>query len=323
MDRNFKTAMAISAIAIIMGSLAITLSLIIDLTVLSFVGYSVFIVGLVCLVIFASLGNKQKPKSRNNKQTFLKKEKGIEFYSLSKDKIMDVIEKDGGENVILDTLPESLRDNRDIVLNAVELNSNNFEYASQRLKNDLEIALAAFENSEHRETTMAQTGNKLKSNYEYFANIIEIMGQDTHIKVAKYASDKLKNDEKFAKLVLGWDGTEIQYFSKEIQQKPALAMLAIENGAPITKDTNEETLLNIIKKSPHFLDDKNELLHNKEFLLKVAEIYADVYKIIPAILKFDKNFMLELIKTNKHAAKVLPKKLLEDEDFMKKVSSTN
>ncbi len=322
---SLKIALTLMSILAILGAGSISVGLIFHINILSYVGYAVFIVGILFLVMFAvMLTNSDKEvyisnNSDNKTKNVQQQEYETDYASLTKPEIMEFIKEDGVENTILDKVQQQWQDDEEIVLAAVEARSENFKYASNRLKNNMEIALAAFDGAEFKEDIILQTGDELKNTYEYFEKVIELGGEYIE-SVAKYASEKLRNSKKFAKLVLAWNGEEIQYFSEEIKNDQRFVELAVENGAPISKSTNKDALLAAVKKSPHFLDDKNELLNDKEFILKVAEFYGDVYKVIPNILKFDKDFMLGLIKYNKKAADVLPKKLLADEDYMKKVN---
>lgn len=320
-NSNLKIALTISCVLAVLGACIIAAALIFHINILSFVGYVVFVIGILFIVIFSSLKNQNDNKEKNNKvETQQQQNNETDFSALSKQQIISLILEDGGENLVLDVFPEKWRDDYDVALAAVEMNGKNFEYASDKLKNNMKIALTAFENGEFKEKIISQTGEELKNNYNYFAKVIGMLGDDTFVQVAKYASKNLKSDKKFAKLILSWDGSEIQYFSKEIKQDPDFVQISVENGASVSKDTDKKALLAAVKKSPHFLDDKNELLNDKEFILKVAEFYGDVYKIIPNILKFDKEFMLKLIKINKKAVEALPKKLLRDEEFMTAVN---
>ena len=84
---------------------------------------------------------------------------------------------------------EKLRNDSEIVLNAVRENGSNLEYASEELKDNVDVVLEAVITNK---SALYYASNNLKKNYNFILKAIK------HTKSAiNYASNKLKTDKEF------------------------------------------------------------------------------------------------------------------------------
>ena len=148
---------------------------------------------------------------------------------------------------ILKFASEQLKDDVEVVLNAIIKNSRNFKYASERLKNnDYFIAeLVKYEYLKFSSFT-----KKLRKKYDLVMQVVKNNGYalkyasydlkdnydiavaaiNSNPRSVDYASDKLKDDFSVALLAVKQDGTTLRYISKRLQNDFDLVVVAVKKN---------------------------------------------------------------------------------------------
>ena len=105
---------------------------------------------------------------------------------------------------------KNLRDNKELILEAVRDNGFSLEYASDQLKNDREVV----------ETAVKQNGDALKYASDQLKNDREVV--ETAVKqngdALKYASELLKNDHEIVKTALRYRHANFVYVGKKLKE---------------------------------------------------------------------------------------------------------
>ena len=124
----------------------------------------------------------------------------------------------------LDEAPESIRDSKTFMLEAVKEIGSCLEYGSDKIKNDKDIVLAAVNKDDY---ALEYASNGLKQDKD-----ILIIAISNNIRNIEYASEIFKSDEEFAlELFKSMNekeqnnynyGSEIQYFEPEIFKNEAI-----------------------------------------------------------------------------------------------------
>jgi sulfur relay (sulfurtransferase) complex TusBCD TusD component (DsrE family) len=114
----------------------------------------------------------------------------------------------------------ALKNDRDIVLAAVNQNGHALQYASVELKNDREVVL----------TAVTQNGNALQ-----------------------FASLELKNDRGVVLAAVTYDGFVLKFASHELQNDYEVMIPAVANGWASWDDKFEVFVQDLLRDSEHFM----------------------------------------------------------------------
>ncbi len=132
---------------------------------------------------------------------------------------IDEIKKDG---LSLKNAPLSFRDNQDIVLLAVRKNSLAIQYASDRLKDNINVAKElVFGDIE----ALKFISPRLRDNEEFMIFAVKNNGS-----AIMYASDRLKNNYNVVKNAVFKSGSMIEYVSSNYKDNEEIALIAIKNS---------------------------------------------------------------------------------------------
>lgn len=132
------------------------------------------------------------------------------------------------------------------MLATVELNGLDLQYASDELKNDSELAYAAFQENIH---SLEYVGKKLKDNTYFCISILKLHGtalryfekfQD-HIGIAsiavsqngrslQYASPRIKNNKTIVLKAVQQDGTALKYASEDLRDNDEVVFAAVKQN---------------------------------------------------------------------------------------------
>jgi len=173
------------------------------------------------------------------------------------------------QNIDLKNASDTLKNDKDIVLEAIKNNGYSLEYASDRLKNDREIVLEAIK---------------------------------TDFWALKYASDTLKNDKEIVLEAIK-NGNSLQYASNTLKNDKEIVLEAIKNNgyfleyASDTLKNDREIVLKSIRKRKgyktysSFIYAGDILKHDKAFLKEEKKKDPDVFNFIDEEYKKDKAFI--------------------------------
>ena len=128
---------------------------------------------------------------------------------------------------------KGLKNNKDVVLEAVQISSGALEYASDDLRNDKEIVLAA----------MKRNGYALQYASEDFRNdpevVLAAVKTNGYWSALRYASEDLRNDKEIVLAAVKgtWEG--LRYASEDLRNDPEVVAAALTSV--LSDDTFETT----------------------------------------------------------------------------------
>jgi len=144
----------------------------------------------------------------------------------------------------------SLKADREFVIEMLGMTGHNLQYASDELKSDKEVVLAAVRNKIH---AFRHAAISLKNDRDFVLQVVTIHGQGL-----LYANQVFLNDREIALIALKTTGWLINDLSKNLQQDGELILAAVtENGTNIKyikedKITDQLALI-AVKQNPYAL----------------------------------------------------------------------
>jgi len=184
---------------------------------------------------------------------------------------------------VLKLCPQNVRNNKDIVLGAINNDLWSVMYASDELKNDREVVLKS-----------------VKSRSDLY---------DKHL----LFPDQLKNDIEFLKQIISSNAFNIKFIPEKHAHQKILYLLAIKSSSAIIEFINKDA--HGIKS--YIINEFKKNLKNFEFCLNAVIENSYSYDLLDEEIKKDKNFisqiLLELDKKDKikDDRRYLCEKLLE------------
>ncbi|VTU34401.1 DUF4116 domain-containing protein [Variovorax sp. RA8] len=103
----------------------------------------------------------------------------------------------GGHYCAMEPFSERLKDSKELVMFAVKQNGQNLQYASDRLKDDEDVAWASL--------------------------------HDYEIDGMAFISERLRNDSELAQAAVEWNGCKLEHFSDEIKADKAIVLKACKS----------------------------------------------------------------------------------------------
>ncbi|EFC43882.1 predicted protein [Naegleria gruberi] len=234
----------------------------------------------------------------------------------------------------LESFPDELKSNRELVLNCVKKNRYQFKYATDDLKQDVDFILEC----------------------SLFANIIEFIKPEfrNHREIVKrsilihgsammYASEELKNDDLFVREMLQLAVNGIEYIFPKMKEDSIDRDLVLQtvrksggvlcycpyiyrndyeivweaiSNFPSALEAASDVLINdksivthaVKKECKAFLFASNELQHDKEFIESLLENNnncQNFMRLLDPTLKRDKQFIIRLLKNDSILKSVL------------------
>lgn len=199
--------------------------------------------------------------------------------------IIERLQKNESNNMKEKELLNNLVNNKELMLNIINQDSETIFYVSERLKNDKDIALLAVK----KDGNNLKYLTNLKDNYEIVLEAVKQSGE-----ALVYASKRLKNNRVIALTAINNNCNSYKFLSKQLSNDRILASLCIkENGLLI-----------------QYLPTK--LSKNKELnLLAVEENYLAMSLINTSLIN-DKCIALKALKNNEHAWYYIGEELKEE-----------
>ena len=255
------------------------------------------------------------------------------------------------------TYPKSIlyvsEKNKELILKLIINNINSYNYISESLKNNEEILLEAIKISSN---FLSQEFNRLNNCDKVFIlKIIKLDGKNYNYIPYKYKSDiqiifetiktypqisqtiftTFNNNQKIVLEFIkkNWKKYLYQIDNSLKYNKEFLLKLIKINGRhykfipEIFKD-DEELLIEAIKTFPYCLiytSKKNK--NNKDIILQIYKyshfVQTNILQYVSDELKNNKDFVLEVIKNNINDFKYISKELKNDKDFILKILKKN
>lgn len=229
-----------------------------------------------------------------------------------------------------------LVDDRAVVIEAVKQNGLALEFASARLKQDIEIFNVAIEQNEDAALFADERlYNQYREAYKNaeWQGIIDSKFGDTKPLVLKavtisttyfrYISDRLKNDENIMTLILQKNWLLLEHVSARLKKNKKIVLLAIQNNsraifyADMNIQSDENIVLKVVGNDASLLEYMSESIRNNKSIVIVAlgknwlllQYASDE-------LKNDKDIVLIAVKQNWLALQYVSQRLKDDKDVV-------
>ena len=137
-------------------------------------------------------------------------------------KFEELIDEDDDSNYILKYTIKSLRNDKEVVLAAVQKNGRALQYASAELKADKEVVLAAVQQDG---CALQYASAELKADKEVVLAAVQQDGDALY-----YASAELQADKEVVLAAVQQDGCAIGYASEAIQADKGVVMAAVQQN---------------------------------------------------------------------------------------------
>lgn len=206
---------------------------------------------------------------------------------------------------LLEFMPESIRGDKSIVMNALEDSKMDdgdvLEFLSEELREDREVVLAALKTSG---TALKFASEKLQADPEIVLQAV----RSGPCEAIKFASKELQNNRDFIKRCLEVDGYCLYYLGENMRTDRELIMLALDNdnenaleklGDEFVRD--REFIKQCVSKNPQCLRDiPEDLLRNREFFKELCLIDGYCFYFAPIELRDTE--LLEISKQTDYLA---------------------
>jgi hypothetical protein len=187
-------------------------------------------------------------------------------------------------------------DIKDFVLEQVKNRGQDLMYASDELKDDIEVVITAL-NSDRR--AIKYTSERLKDNKEVIKNILNQEGL-----LIKYASKRLRSDKELGLLAVQKNPLAFQYLGGSLKNDKDVVLTTLKK-----KDADYKLL--------DFIPQR--MFSDKEILDILIKKKLEVLKYAPEELRNDPELAIKSISQNYSNLKYVNKELRDNESFMDKV----
>lgn len=284
-----------------------------------------------------------------DKEILKKLGSGIDYYKLSEEQLKDkeialLLVKEA--EIKLDQLPRKIRQDKEVVLEAVKACGSNLEYAPQFVS-DREVVLSAvksdglaIEFSSKRFTDDKEIMlEAVKENGKSLNFASERLREDPEVVLAavkqngrslEFSSEALKNNKEIVIEAVKESSWAIEYASEELRNDPEIVMEAVKKNGLVLNlisdemKSNPEIVLEAIKNNGENIKYASETVkNNKEIMLAAVKTYGLAIAYAPEQLRLDKEIALEAVKENGTAIVYLPDTLRDDKDIAREAIKTN
>ena len=238
-------------------------------------------------------------------------EEGYSIYEIDLNRLQD------GEDFSLPDF-DDYRDEEQFVIDAVRIDNNNFQYASDRLRNDPEFVSDFLRR--HELGVFEHIGSELYEDREFMLEATRI-----HSYCFREVPTEFKEDKEFVLEAVSQNGSLLELTSDELRDDPEVVMTAVNNYSWAIRyasnrllDDEEFMFEPLHNVNPEILDFASDRLkEDREFISKLIFEGCCSIKHIADDLKADRELMLEAVqwatgKPLEHA----DESLKEDRDFM-------
>jgi hypothetical protein len=226
---------------------------------------------------------------------------------------------------ILCVLDDKYKNNKDLVLTAVKNCGYALKYASEKLRNDIDIIIESINGGANN--VFFFLGDKIKRNKKIILRIINKI-KNNNIVFLKYCNEEIKDDEEIVLRLVTINCKEFEYASERIKNDRNFILELIENNPNIIrvlnakfKNDKEIVLKSIFDDSGSNLElikyIGDDLKKDKEFLKQIVDINGSalLYDGLE-ILRDDKETVLKAIEFDPGVTQCISDRLKDDEDVM-------
>ncbi|CAJ1443868.1 unnamed protein product [Effrenium voratum] len=214
----------------------------------------------------------------------------------------------------LETLPEELRGDRDIVLAAVKNTGFAVIHAHPELRSDREIALASVSD---RGFVLRYLEDSLKADRGV---VLAAVGNDGF--ALRHASDGLRADREVALRAVRTNGSAVQYVGNCLAQDREIALAAVSSSgaalryvAPVFRRDRDVVLAAVRScgQALKFIEDER-LREDPEVALAAVRSDFTAFQHVPFQLKTDRTIALAAVKQSARIFKSLPETVKSDRE---------
>ena len=238
----------------------------------------------------------------------------ISLHLLSdKDFIIEIIYKIGGK--LLKYASQELKADREIVLAAIKNHGCSLEYASEELKTDREVVLAAIKNNGE---SLKYASEELKTDRELVLAAVKNKGWSL-----VYASQELKADREIVLAAVKKYGESLKYASQKLKSDREIVLAAVKNHGQSLVYASEklkadsEVVLAAVKNKGWSLEYvSEELKADREIVLAAVKNHGQSLVYASEKLKADSEVVLAAVKNNGRSLEYVSEELKADREVV-------
>ena len=210
------------------------------------------------------------------------------------------------EDSIIKYASQNLRNDKDIVLKAIEKNPDALEFASDRLKDDDMVVRRAILN--YNTTALQFASERLKNNFDIVKTAVQMNPE-----VLQFASKELRNNEDIVKEAVAYDTQYFKFAGDKIKEN----FPTVEKFTEKILYDNKEFALNKLQYTmSNFNSVSDRLKNDKEFIGEVVARWRNTFEFIPDKFKDDKEIVLKAMKTDGISLEFVSDRLKEDKEVV-------
>ncbi|EFC36692.1 predicted protein [Naegleria gruberi] len=247
---------------------------------------------------------------------------------------------------VIHYVPESLANDRELILNAVSQDASTLQYASEELKNDKEVILTALKISaecyQHISEEMKNDEEVLEAlrkwlPAEFLKKPVNLNKEAAMIALRLRSLNDLdysfKNDRQFALMAVNVNMNNLLYVSNRLKMDRNF-ILEIEPktydilNVPIRLREDREIALRSLELSGDSImhlsaELKNEFKNNREIMLKAIKSDAVAFLYASEELQNDEEFVLECASVNGKVLQYVPLKFIHNRNVVLKCAQNH
>ena len=249
----------------------------------------------------------------------------LSLYSLNDNQLIEIEEIDDkilildflkfGYSEILGIASAEIKDDSEILLAAININSNSLNFASDRLRNDKSIVLKAVSQDGD---SLGCASDELKNDREVVLVAVSQDGESL-----EYASDKLKNDREVVGVAVLNGGHALRYSSDALRNDKIIVLLAVSSygralkyASDELKNDQEVVLLAVSDNGEALMYASDELKNDKEVVLKAVSKNGKTLKYASNELRNDKEVVIAAVSNNGYAIEYVGEKLKNNSEIL-------
>lgn len=192
-----------------------------------------------------------------------------------RNELIDALRLNG---LLLQTVPDNLLSDIEVVITAVEQNGLALEFAPDNFKANKEVVMKALNQNG---LALEFASENLRNDREIVLDAIHQLGPDTdEIDIFQHVSLELRNDYQFMLGVLGFNGEYYKYISDNLKNEKELLLVACQNNG------------NAI----HYIPD--HFINNRDVMIELIKINYGFFSKVSPELRDDNNFCELAILSN-------------------------
>jgi hypothetical protein len=305
-----------------------------------FARYSGIIIGAIIFGIISFFRNQASERKRENHLS--------SFKSMDKSTILKEFEKNN-PFLNLSLVSDELRNDKDVVLLAIQKQGVNFRHAHESLRKDRELiseAVRSYCNMLTKPTInfplkyvdkeILMDRNFAFSMVEINGNVLEFLDPQfqndrefvltavkTYGGALEFVNEHFKVDQEIIEEALKNNGMAIKYVDITLKQDKTLVLLAIKSNVDsfkyisVKSKNDPDIMLQAVKLSEDVLKYVDRPVYkNKEIFRELVKVNGLSLKHADPSLKKDKEIVLDAVRNNKLALQYADKSLQKDKDIL-------